>query len=307
MSANILGWILAAVSFVAFLFFFVKYVMLKREIIQMENKIEQLLNDNSVHYLYTKTGVKTENLTYQINQLLNRYQNETIALNHEQTTRKQLISNLSHDLKTPLAGIIGYLEAIENEMVDKDEQKEYLETALKKSYDLKHRISELFELVRIDADELILQLEKVEIGEQLRMAAIEFVPRLEEELFQYEFKIFDEPYFILVDQKAFGRIIQNLIGNVFDHANKGKYLAINAFVEDKSIMIDVIDHGGGIAEKNVKYIFERLYQADEARMNHGGLGLAITYELVKRMNGSITLVENTTDKTVFRLIFPMAT
>lgn len=303
---NAIGLLIAGVFLLAFLIFILKYIHLKKEISELENKMEQLIRDSSIQYLYTQTGSNTENLTYQINQLLNRYQKESIALNHEQITRKQLISNLSHDLKTPLAGIIGYLEAIDNELVNDGEKKEYLETALNKSYNLKHRISELFELVRIDADELVFQLERVEVGEQLRLIAIDFVPRLEKELFQYEFEIFDEPHYIQADVKAFGRIMQNLIGNVFDHAACGKYLAIDSYAIKNSIIIDITDHGSGISEKNAKYIFDRLYQADEARSNHGGLGLAITYELVKRMNGNIILAENTPEKTVFRLTFPVA-
>lgn len=300
-----MGLLFAGIFFLAFLFFRVKYIHIKEEISQLENKMEQLICGNSIKYLYTKTGSNVENLTYQINQLLNRYQNESIALNHEQITRKQLISNLSHDLKTPLAGIIGYLEAIENELVGGSEKMEYLETALKKSYDLKHRIGELFELVRIDANEVVFQLERVEVGEHLRTIAIDFMPRLEAELFEYEFEIFDEPHYVQLDVKAFGRIMHNLIGNVFDHAASGKYLAIASYVTENSIFIDIIDHGGGISESHTKYIFDRLYQADEARCNHGGLGLAITYELVKRMHGNIILAENTEEKTVFRLIFPM--
>lgn len=300
-----MGLLFAGILFLAILFFSVKYIHLKEEISQLENKMEQLIRDKSIKYLYTKTGSNVENLTYQINQLLNRYQNESIALNHEQITRKQLISNLSHDLKTPLSGIIGYLEAIENELVGDIEKKEYLETALKKSYDLKHRISELFELVRIDADEVLLQLERVDVGERLRLIAIDFMPRLEEELFQYEFEIFDETHYFQADVKAFDRIMQNLIENVFDHAAYGKYLAIVSYIKNNSVIIDIIDHGGGISKNHAKYIFDRLYQADEARSNHGGLGLAITFELVKRMNGDIILAENTKEKTVFRLTFPI--
>ena len=270
----------------------------------MEKDLKQQLNENGIQNLYAKAGTDTEELTYQINQLLDRCRMETVILNQEQISRKQLISNLSHDLKTPLAGIIGYLEAFENGIVREEEKSEYLEIALKKSYALKHRISELFELVRIDAEELILQPEKIDVQEQLRLIAIGFVPKLEEAGFQYEFEIAEGPDYILADAKAFDRIIQNLVGNVLDHADSGKYLAICSVVQQNSIVIDVVDHGGGIAEKDTQYIFDRLYQADEARHSHGGLGLSITNELVKRMNGSIALAENTEKETIFRLTFP---
>ncbi|BCN29254.1 sensor histidine kinase [Anaeromicropila herbilytica] len=301
---DVLYILCAGILLLSFLILMFKYIRLRREIRELEHKMEYLITDSSIHYLYTKEGRDTETLTYQINQLLNRYQNEKIALSREQTARKQLISNISHDLKTPLAGIIGYLEAIENNLVKGEEQSEYLGIALHKSYDLKQRISELFELVRIDADEIQFQIEKVEIGELLRLIAIEFSPRLEEESFEYDFNILEQPHYMKVDVKAFIRMIQNLVDNVLEHANCGKYLGISSNIVNDTIVIDIIDHGGGIAKKDSKYIFDRLYQADEARSNHGGLGLAITYELVNRMGGSISLYENTKEKTVFRLIFP---
>ncbi|WKY44065.1 HAMP domain-containing sensor histidine kinase [Eubacteriaceae bacterium ES2] len=302
---HVIEIILLGAFFLAFLIFFNRYLRIRQEISQLENELEKSISQDRPSALYTKAGNNTEQLTYQINQLLMRYQRERIDLSHEQTLRKQLIANLSHDLKTPLAGIIGYLEAIDSELVSGAEKKEYLETALNKSYDLKHRIRELFELVRIDANEEDFQFEKVAIDETLRQIAIEFVPKLEASLFQYEFDIVDKSCPIQTDIKAFKRIMQNLIGNVFDHASRGKYLAIKAYPAHHNMIIEVIDHGGGIADKDARYIFDRLYQGDEARLNHGGLGLAITCELVNKLNGTISLAVNTPQKTIFKLSFPL--
>ncbi|MNO35481.1 Sensor histidine kinase YycG [compost metagenome] len=278
----------------------------RKRIKEMESILEKVLDGNNKLYLFTMPGTETANLSLQINQLMESYQKERILVNREQQARKQLLANLSHDVRTPLASVIGYLEAVIGELVHGNERELYLQTALQKSYDLKRRIDQLFELVRLDANEIQLKEKKLDICELVRGVVIEFVPLLEKGHFDVETQIPHEEYLVKVDPSAFIRVIQNLIRNVLIHGKSGCYLGIHVYAENEYVCVDVVDHGNGIAAQDMEFIFDRLYQGDSARTEHGGLGLAIAYELMKKMGGNINVNSLPSSQTVFKLQLPLA-
>ncbi|KWX71970.1 MULTISPECIES: sensor histidine kinase [Paenibacillus] len=278
----------------------------RKRIKEMEYILEKVLDGHNKLHLFAIPGKETANLSLQINQLMESYQKERILVNREQQARKQLLANLSHDVRTPLASVIGYLEAVTGELVHGNDRELYLQTALQKSYDLKRRVDQLFELVRLDANEIQLKDEKLDICELIRGVVIDFIPLLEKNHFDVETQIPDEEYPVKVDPSAFIRVIQNLIRNVLIHGKSGCYLGIHVYVENKYVFVDVIDHGNGIAAQDMEFIFDRLYQGDAARTEHGGLGLAIAYELIKKMGGNINVSSLPSSQTLFKLQLPLA-
>lgn len=278
----------------------------RKRIKEMESILEKVLDGNNKLYLFTMPGTETANLSLQINQLMESYQKERILVNREQQARKQLLANLSHDVRTPLASVIGYLEAVIGELVHGHERELYLQTALQKSYDLKRRIDQLFELVRLDANEIQLKEENLDICELVRGVVIDFIPLLEKNRFDVETQIPYEEYFVKVDPSALNRVIQNLIRNVLIHGKSGCYLGIHVYAENEHVCVDVVDHGNGIAAQDMEFIFDRLYQGDAARTEQGGLGLAIAYELMKKMGGNINVSSLPSSQTVFKLQLPLA-
>ncbi|WP_455813960.1 sensor histidine kinase [Clostridium butyricum] len=240
-----------------------------------------------------------------INQLMDSYQKERITVNREQMARKQLLANISHDVRTPLASVIGYLEAVILGVVHNTEKDVYLDIALKKSYDLKQRVDLLFELVRLDANEIHFNREKSDICELVRSVIIDFIPIVEKNDIILQVKIPDKEYFADVDVSAFTRVVQNLIRNAITHGKSGFYLGVKVYLQGKNVCIDVIDHGDGISKKDITFIFDRLYQGDTSRTQNGGLGLAIAYEIVKKMGGTINVDGKESKYTVFTVQLPL--
>ena len=115
-------------------------------------------------------------LSYEINQLASMYDKSQIKYENELFVKKQLISNLSHDVRTPLVSVIGYLEAIVENRIDGEQKDDYIDTAYQKAILLKDQVNQLFEFVQSDANEISLSIDKVDVCELTRQIVIDFLP-----------------------------------------------------------------------------------------------------------------------------------
>lgn len=282
-----------------------KYIFIIKQIEYMEKTLKHVLEGNNNLYLFTYDGETTEELSVLINQLMDSYKKERTKAKREQDSQKRLISDTSHDIRTPLSSVIGYIEAIKLGILNEDEKNNYLQIALNKSYDLKQKVEQLFELVRLDANEIQFKIEKVEACELIRSMVIDFIPIVERQNIDMQVSIPEEEYYINIDIEAFIRVIQNLIRNAVTHGISGLYLGINVYLSDSDVNIDIIDHGEGIKKKDMDFIFDRLYQGDSSRTKNGGLGLAITHELIKKMGGNITVKSEELKYTIFNIKIPL--
>lgn len=305
MKSDIVLYIIILILCIGFLIIVNKYMRLHKRINEITDVLKEVLRGNNNLHLFSYSGDETAKLSLLINQLMESYQKERITVNREQMARKQLLANISHDVRTPLASVIGYLEAVILGIVHNAEKDVYLETALKKSYDLKQRVDLLFELVRLDANEIHFNIEKSDICELVRSVIIDFIPIVEKNDIILQVKIPDKEYFAKVDVLALTRVVQNLIHNALTHGKSGSYLGVKVYLQRKNVCIEIIDHGDGISKKDIKFIFDRLYQGDTSRTQNGGLGLAIAYELVKKMEGTISVDSEEAKYTVFNVQFPL--
>ncbi|KHD14654.1 sensor histidine kinase [Clostridium butyricum] len=305
MKFDIILYIIILILCTAFIISVNKYMRIHKHINEITDVLKEVLKGNNNLHLFSYNGDKTAKLSLLINQLMDSYQKERITVNREQMARKQLLANISHDVRTPLASVIGYLEAVILGVVHNTEKDVYLDIALKKSYDLKQRVELLFELVRLDANEIHFNREKSDICELVRSVIIDFIPIVEKNDIILQVKIPDKEYFADVDVSAFTRVVQNLIRNAITHGKSGFYLGVKVYLQGKNVCIDVIDHGDGISKKDITFIFDRLYQGDTSRTQNGGLGLAIAYEIVKKMGGTINVDSKESKYTVFTVQLPL--
>ena len=219
---------------------------------------------------------------------------------------KRLMTSLSHDVKTPLASLVGYLEAIENNIVTGEEKDAYLHVAYEKSQHLKHFVENLFEWVKLDSGEQVFHFERLDINELSRNIMADWIPVLENNHNAYEIDIPENECFMRIDQNAYTRILNNLIQNIIVHS-EADLLKISLMEEQEKVQIIVADNGKGITSQHLPHIFERLYQCDDSRSARGnGLGLAITKELVSIHKG--TIIANSTPNvgTEFIISLPKA-
>lgn len=216
------------------------------------------------------------------------------------------MTSLSHDVKTPLASLVGYLEAIESGIVSGEEKEEYLHVAFDKSQHLKHFVESLFEWVKLDAGEQLFHFEYSDLNELSRNIMADWVPVLENSGFEYEIEIPETECSIRIDPNAYTRILNNLLQNVIVHS-KGNQMILSISAKENYAIITVKDNGIGILPVDLPHIFERMYQADHSRSAIGnGLGLSIVKELVSAHKGKITVTSTPSFGTEFTITLPKA-
>lgn len=249
---------------------------------------------------------RTKQICYDINQIAINSQSQLIHQKQSEQAYKRLMTSLSHDVKTPLASLVGYLEAVESQLVTGKEKDEYIHVAHEKAQYLKHFVEHLFEWVKLDSGEQVFHFEVSDLNEITRNIMADWILVLENSHFEYEIDIPEEEYPVRMDSNAYTRVINNLLQNVMVHSGGSKIL-LRIAKEQQRVMVIIADNGKGIASEKLPHIFERLYQCDNSRSAKGnGLGLAITRELVNAHKGTITVNSALDRGTEFVISFPKA-
>ena len=257
--------------------------------------IRDALNDIKAGNLNRRVLARESDLTkqicYDINEIAMSSQSRLIQQKQSEQAYKRLMTSLSHDVKTPLASLVGYLEAVESKMVTGAEKEEYIRVAMEKAHHLKDFVTALFEWVKLDAGEQIFHFEVCE---------------LENHDLSYEIEIPETEYMTRVDATAYTRILNNLLQNILTHSDASKVFLTVTETEQQAKIV-VADNGNGIAASDLPHIFERMYQCDHSRSAKGnGLGLSIAKELVSIHKGTITAASVPGNGTTFIIILPKA-
>ena len=302
-------WFSVALLAVAVLCLLVSYLSVRRakkKIRETMDILADIKQGNGNRRILCAPGELTAPLVYEINDIVASYEKELAALRKAEETNRQLMTSLSHDVRTPLTTLIGYLDAVHKGIVTGREKDEYTETARRKAYDLKDYIDGLFDWFKLNSDELVLNPQVVEAAELTRNLLIDWIPVLEDNHIAYDLDIPDGPLRVRLDTDAYGRILNNLVQNVVAHS-RATAICISLSRQDREMELRVSDNGIGIDKQDLPHIFERLYKCDRGRSEKGsGLGLAITHQLVGKLGGTITVASTPGKGTTFLLRFPLA-
>lgn len=278
----------------------------KRQISEMYDVLADIKNGNGNRRILSDTNELVAPLAYEINDIIVSYENRLSAFRQTDETNRQLMTSLSHDVRTPLTTLIGYLDAAQKGIVTGKDKDVYIETARRKAHDLKEYIDVLFDWFKLNSNEFIMAINTVEAVELTRNILIDWIPIFEDKEIDYCIDIPEQPFRVNLDPDAYMRILNNLIQNVIAHSHADK-IEISLSKQNGNIKILVSDNGVGIGKEDLKHIFERLYKCDKGRSEKGsGLGLAIAHQLVEKMNGTITAESVQGKGTAFTLIFPLA-
>lgn len=243
-------------------------------------------------------------INYEINEILDENRKQLINLKKAETANRQILTNLSHDVRTPLTSLTGYLEALAQNRTAENEIEEYIRIAYQKALNLKDLIANLFEWFKINSHEQEYQIKEYDINELTRQILIGFLPVTEQKNIGLDIQIPDGDFFLPVDKNAYERIINNLLDNFIKHSECTR-ITVKIQKSEDEMLIELTNNGKQIPEKELPYLFDRLYQCDTARPQNGtGLGLTIVKELATAMNGKIT-VQSLSEETAFLLSFPL--
>lgn len=277
----------------------------KAQINGMLDALEDIKAGNSNRRILSATDEFTASIAYEVNDIVSSYEKELSSFRQAEEVNKQLMTSLSHDVRTPLTTLIGYLDAAHKGIVTGKDKDEYVEIARRKAHDLKEYIDVLFDWFKLNSDEFVLLIDPVEAVELTRNILIDWIPIFEDKQIDYSIDIPEQPFRVQLDPDAYMRVLNNLIQNVIVHSHADK-INISLSNQDGNMKIVVADNGVGIEKDDLKHIFERLYKCDKGRSEKGsGLGLSIVHQLVEKMNGTITAESTPGNGTMFALYFPL--
>lgn len=206
----------------------------------------------------------------------------------EEKKRMLLVSEISHDLKTPLASMQGYSEMLLQKDVDEDVRKDYLQMIYDNSVRTNEILGSLFMYSKLESAGYRIDPERTDICEFTRLLIASYITRFEDAGFGYEFSVPEEEVFVDVDRELLRRVFENLIENSMKYNDPGTKIFIG-IEHGKDIRITVSDDGRGIPEEHRARIWEPFYRADQTSKG-SGLGLAIVKQIVEMHGGKIVLL-----------------
>ena len=302
-----------AVTIIAFCIAFVSMCVavltvwrVKKQISEISDALEDIKNGNGNRRILAETHELVAPLAYALNDIILSYESRLSAYHQTEETNRQLMTSLSHDVRTPLTTLIGYLDAAHKGIVNGKERDDYIETARRKAHDLKEYIDVLFDWFKLGSNEFSMNISTVDLTELTRNILIDWIPIFEDTQIDFTVDIPEQPFRVQIDPDGYMRILNNLIQNVISHSHADK-IEISLSGQGGNIKILLSDNGVGIEKEDLKHIFERLYKCDKGRSEKGsGLGLSIVHQLVAKLNGTITAESILGKGTVFILLFPLA-
>lgn len=277
----------------------------KKQIAEITDALIDIKKGNGNRRILSATNELVAPLAYEINEIVVSYESRLSTVRQTEETNRQLMTSLSHDVRTPLTTLIGYLDAAHKGIVTGKDRDDYIETARRKAHDLKEYIDVLFDWFKLNSNEFAMDINIVEAAELTRNILIDWIPIFEDKQIDYNIDIPEQPFRVKLDTDGYMRILNNLIQNVISHSHADK-IEIILSKQEKNMQIRLADNGIGIEKEDLKHIFERLYKCDKGRSEKGsGLGLSIAHQLVEKMNGTITANSIQGKGTEFTLLFPL--
>ncbi len=217
-------------------------------------------------------------------------------------TKNELITNVAHDLRTPLTSIIGYLELLSQKPdLPQEIRCKYIDIAFNKARRLEKLIEDLFGFTKLNYGKISMNVTQVDIVKLLEQLLEEFYPSFSEKNLYYELDTNVQSQKIMADADLIARLFDNLINNAIKYGAEGKKIIVKIRTDDETVSISVVNYGYVIPEEELPLLFNKFYRVEQSRSTHTGgtgLGLAIAKNIVDMHGGTID-VKSDLDGTVF--------
>ena len=306
------GWTLAASLGFGLIAGLIAFYLLTRRL----RRLSRMMNGFALaHELPAEPGMEPaadeiEQLTRAFTRMARRIDEQMDSLKTKDNQRRQFVAQISHDLRTPLSSLLGYLESLQirEEAIAPDQRRAFLDTAMRQGRRLQRLIEALFELSSLEAQESAPEKEPFSMAELAHDTAQKH--RLKAERRKIELHVHAAPDlpFTLGDVGLTERALDNLLENAFSHADGGGHVHISAEMDGDRLAVAVSDDGCGIPEETKAHVFEplfRLYEDTEGE-NHAGLGLAIAKRCIELQGGDIRIENGANAGTCFIFRLPVA-
>lgn len=298
---------------IALLAGFMMFHHITRRVRQLAENMEQFKQSDFQHSM-THINHNDEFQVDEIDQLGTTFQEMSERIIHQvkllqqnDTFRREMIANISHDLGTPLASLQGYLETLQlkQNQLTEQQQAEYIAIAYKHSKRLRKLIAELFELSTLESQHAPLNCESFSISELVQDVCLKFHLAAEKKGLTLSTAISSQPAFIYADIGLIQRVLENLIENAIKYTPAGGQVTVSLITDQKKIITLITNTGPGISEQDMPHIFERFYRVEKHRNLEGtGLGLAIAQRIMQLHDSCIAVRSEQNINTTFSFSLP---
>lgn len=271
--------------------------------------IEKMSNGDLTNKLDVYGDDELSMMAFNINIMQDTINKLIISEKESEKSKNELITNIAHDLRTPLTSIIGYIEILVNNInVSEEKKRDYLNIVYEKSKKLEVLIEDLFSFTKMNyGDELVVKKERIDLIVLLKQLIAELYPLFEKNRIECDLQTNIDKLYMNLDPKLIVRLFENLINNAIKYGKDGKNIIIKVKKNQSldNVDISVINFGKLIPNESIKKIFDKFYRVDNSRTSETGgtgLGLAIAKSIVELHSGSIS-VKSDLDGTEFKVTF----
>ncbi|MDH5230392.1 MAG: HAMP domain-containing histidine kinase [Gammaproteobacteria bacterium] len=307
---SILGILAIVLLFGPFLFY-----LITRRLYFLNAAVQAFKNDQNHEPLNLpdrydgRAGDEVDQLGASFRELSERLSHSINQLKHVDASRRELVANVSHDLRTPLASLQGYLETLKlkNTSLSKEEREKFIDIAFQQSKRLARLIDELFELASLEAKDTQPKPEPFSMSELLHDVSQKFQLAAENKQITINTDIAQNIKLVSADIGLIERVLENLIENAIKYTPSGGEVTLRLLLKDKSVITSIEDSGKGIPANELDQIFERFYRASrtkESKEAGTGLGLAIARRILQLHNSAINVKSQLNHGTQFTFDLP---
>lgn len=244
----------------------------------------------------------------EITELANAFNHMADSLEHLEKMRNSFLANVSHDLRTPMTSIAGFIDGIREGAIPPEKQPYYLDLIDTEIHRLSRLVSSILDISRLDSGERKFRFDKCDLCETARLVLISFEQRIEEKKLQIGFETDEDAMYTLADGDALHQVIYNLCENALKFSYEGGALRIGvAYEEGDMLRLTVYNEGSGIPEEDLPFVFERFYKSDKSRgldKTGVGLGLSIVRGIIEAHSGSISVQSEAGKYCQFTVLLP---
>ena len=273
---------------------------LSRAIAQRVRAVERAARDLAAGRPTAPLPVTTDD---ELGSLARAFNEMQVKLHAVDRARREFIANASHELRTPIFSLGGFVELMRDEEIDDETRREFLQTMGEQVQRLQKLAVDLLDLSRLDAGSVAFEREEVDLGVLASEIAGEFRPAISLREAELDLRLPDEPVGAVCDRERVAQIMRILLDNALRHTPEGTHVTVTAGRSNGHAAFAVSDTGPGVPEVSRDQLFERFYTGDKA--SGSGLGLAIARELAERMDGRIALASRP-GETTFSLELPIS-